>query len=60
MAQDDPSVEEIRAIRRKLWKRAGGTAEGVAKLIENDERIQAIIRRGRRGRGRGRDDSEQP
>ena len=30
---DPLPVREIRAIRRKLWKRAGGTWEGYSKLI---------------------------
>lgn len=32
-ARTDPVVEEIRAIRRKLWAEAGGTVTGYLELV---------------------------
>lgn len=32
--QDDPVVEEVRAIRAKLWQEAGGTVEGLISLLD--------------------------
>jgi hypothetical protein len=29
----DPVVEEVRAVRRALWERGGGTASGYLKLV---------------------------
>lgn len=33
-AYDDPVVDEIRAIRAKLWREAGGTVEGYLRLMD--------------------------
>lgn len=30
---DDPVVEEVRAVRAKLWEEGGGTIEGFVELI---------------------------
>ena len=35
-SRDDPVVEEIRAVRARLWKEAGGTVEGLMRLIASD------------------------
>ena len=35
-SHDDPVVEEIRAVRARLWKEAGGTVEGLVRLISSD------------------------
>lgn len=35
-SRDDPVVEEIRAVRARLWKEAGGTVEGLVRLISAD------------------------
>ena len=31
---EDPVVKEVRAARRKLWERAGGTFEGLLRLLD--------------------------
>lgn len=31
--QHDPVVEEVRQARRALWKQAGGTVEGLMRLV---------------------------
>ena len=36
-SRDDPVVEEVRAIRARLWKEAGGTVEGLVRLIAADQ-----------------------
>ena len=36
-SRDDPVVEEVRAIRARLWKEAGGTVEGLVRLIDADQ-----------------------
>ena len=41
---DDPVVAEVRRIRAQIWKEAGGTAEGLIKLL--NER-QPVVRGGR-------------
>ena len=51
MRRKDPVVEEIRAIRRQLWERAGGSADAVAELIQRDEELQKRI--GRKWKERG-------
>lgn len=33
-AQDDPVVQEVRAIRQRLWKQGGGTFDGLLKLLD--------------------------
>ena len=39
-SRDDPVVEEVRAIRARLWKEAGGTVEGLVSLIAADQAAQ--------------------
>ena len=55
---DDPVIEEIRAIRRKLWKEAGGTVQGYIRLIQNLAReapaAKQVQKRKPRGKGRTR------
>ena len=34
---EDPVVEEVRAVRARLWKEAGGTVEGLMRLIASDQ-----------------------
>lgn len=36
-SRDDPVVEEVRAIRARLWKEAGGTVKGLVRLIDADQ-----------------------
>ncbi len=31
---EDPVVAEVRAIRRKIWKEAGGTFEGLQRYLD--------------------------
>lgn len=31
--RDDPGVAEVRKIREQIWKEAGGTPEGLIKLL---------------------------
>lgn len=42
---DDPVVAEVRAIRAKLWRAAGGTIEG---FLESIKREAKPVRRSRR------------
>ena len=35
--QNDPVVEEVRRARRALWKQAGGTVEGLMRLVAKRE-----------------------
>jgi len=48
MRYDDPVVREVRAARKILWERGGGSIAGVVKLIEQDEEIRSKISRARR------------
>jgi hypothetical protein len=43
---DDPVVREVRRAREELWREAGGTIEGLLRLLDEREP------RTRRGRGR--------
>lgn len=45
---DDPVVREVRGVRQRLWKQAGGTFEGLLKLL--DETVPKKPRRRRRSR----------
>lgn len=36
--EDDPVVAEVRAIRARLWKEAGGTIDGFLKLLAKEKR----------------------
>ena len=45
---DDPVVREVRATRKSLWERGGGSIAGVMKPIEQDEDIRRKIRRASR------------
>ena len=31
---EDPVVEEVRSVRQALWQEAGGTVEGLIRIIE--------------------------
>ena len=41
---DDPVVREVRQARQKLWREAGGTIEGLLRLL--DERVAKRRKRG--------------
>ena len=41
---DDPVVREVRQARQKLWEEAGGTVEGLLRLL--DERVPRRRKRG--------------
>ena len=41
---DDPVVREVRQARQKLWQEAGGTIEGLLRLL--DERVPKRRKRG--------------
>ncbi len=38
--KEDPVVAEVRAIRAELWREAGGTVEGLLKLIGAEHRAR--------------------
>ena len=40
---EDPVVREVREIRRRLWAEAGGTVEGLLRLL--DQRMPACKRK---------------
>jgi|GEM_PF-6606769 len=42
-AYDDPVVDEIRRIRARLWHEAGGTAEGLHRLMDEREAARQDI-----------------
>lgn len=46
---DDPVVEEVRRARRELWKQAGGTLEGLSRLVKRLAQGKSACRK-RRGR----------
>lgn len=46
--QDDPVVREVREARQKLWQEAGGTIEGLLRLL--DERVPKRRKRSSRKR----------
>jgi hypothetical protein len=52
---EDPVVEEVRSIRRALWEEAGGTVEGLIRIIE-----QQTKRRRRPGRSGAGQSSRRP
>ena len=50
---DDPVVAEVRAVRARLWREAGGTVDGLIRLLEGCKllpRRRAAVPRRRRGR----------
>jgi hypothetical protein len=49
-SDDDPVVREVRAVRQKLWKQAGGTIDGYLRLMDarTTERAASTRRTGRR------------
>ncbi len=52
---EDPVVHEVRQARQKLWNQAGGTMEGLLRLL--DERVpkrRAPASKGRRAKAEGR------
>jgi hypothetical protein len=34
---EDPVVREVRQIRQRLWKEAGGTIEGLTRLLDREK-----------------------
>jgi len=50
-AWEDPVVAEVRAIRQKLWRQAGGTFAGLLRLL--DEKVPAARKRSARRRRSG-------
>jgi hypothetical protein len=48
MSAADRAVEEIRAIRRKLWKDAGGSYEGVVEIGRREGSLPSSTSRKRR------------
>jgi hypothetical protein len=47
---DDPVVAEVRAIRAKLWKEAGGTVEGLIALLNRERDRPSVPTSNRRRR----------
>jgi cytochrome c-type biogenesis protein CcmH/NrfG len=50
--KDDPVVLQVRAIRQRLWKQAGGTFDGLLKLLDRTVPKRSRTRRTRRRRAR--------
>ena len=46
---DDPVVREVRATRQRLWKEAGGTFDGLLKLLDRTVPKRSNKKRRRRG-----------
>jgi len=49
---DDPVVREVRATRQRLWKEAGGTFDGLLKLLDRTVPKRSSKKRTRRPRVR--------
>lgn len=48
-ARPDPVVEEVRKVRARLWKEAGGTPEGLIRLLqERQSRVKTVRARAKR------------
>ena len=50
---DPPTVAEIRAIRRRMWKEAGGTLDGPLALARRETAELKLHRTPRKRRSRG-------
>jgi len=50
--KDDPVVLQVRAIRQRLWKQAGGTFDGLLELLDRTVPKRSSTKRRRRGEGR--------
>lgn len=40
----DPVVAEVRAVRQQLWREAGGTMEGLLRLLDEIEPVAPKVR----------------
>ena len=44
---DPPTVAEVRAVRAKMWKEAGGTIEGLTALVAREVAALHLVKGGR-------------